>query len=121
MYRPQMVFLISSGVNFFFFLCGLKCLCNLDKILSGLNFNSSTCNGLLRKLLTKGTNYREPRSINLSKAYFETDQALESCIVTTVTINKATNSFAFICIHLLSFICTCIIKSQHIILNIFSI
>ena len=30
-------------------------------------------NEKLRKLLTKGPNYRESRNINYSKAYFETD------------------------------------------------
>ena len=37
-----------------------------------------TENKKLRKILTKGANYREPRSFR--KVYFETDQPLEACI-----------------------------------------
>ena len=39
-----------------------------------------TENKKLRKLLTKGPNYTEPRTINFRKSYFEIDQALETCI-----------------------------------------
>ena len=48
-----MMFLISTQVEMFLFSC--KCSCNLKKFQRrmkfqhGLNFNSSTCNGLLRK------------------------------------------------------------------------
>ena len=45
-------------------------------------------NKTLRKFLTKGPNYREPRSINFRKAYFKTDQVLETYIEKMSTKNK---------------------------------
>ena len=45
-----------------------------------------------RKLLTKNPNYREPRSIHFSKAYFEIDQALGTCIERIFTKNKLETS-----------------------------
>ena len=51
-----------------------------------------TSNKKLRKLLTKGSNYREPKSINFSKAYFEINLALKACIETLSTKNKLETS-----------------------------
>ena len=37
-------------------------------------------NSKLRRLLTKGPNYREPRSLNFSKAFNDIKSALDSCV-----------------------------------------
>ena len=41
---------------------------------------------------TKGPNYRKSRSINFRKAYFKTDQTLESCTENISTKNKLETS-----------------------------
>ena len=51
-----------------------------------------TENKKLRKLLTKGLNYRERRSINFREAYFEIYQALEAPIEKMSTRNKLDTS-----------------------------
>ena len=51
-----------------------------------------TGNKKLRKLLTNGPNYIEPKSINFSKVYFEINQALKACIETLSTKNTLETS-----------------------------
>ena len=51
-----------------------------------------TGNKKLRKLLTKGPNYREPKSMNFSKTYFEINQALKACNETLSIKNKLETS-----------------------------
>ena len=46
----------------------------------------------LRKLLAKGPNYREPRTINFSKAFIEISTALDKCIETVSLGTKYTTS-----------------------------
>ena len=51
-------------------------------------------NNELKKFLTKGSNYREPRAINFSKALIETTTPLDKCIEgMTLTTNCTTSKF----------------------------
>ena len=45
-------------------------------------------NKRLRKFFTKNPNKKQPRSINFSKAFFEIDKALETCIEKISTENQ---------------------------------
>ena len=49
-------------------------------------------NKKLRKLLTKNLNYRKPKSINFTKAFFEIDQGLEVRIERISTKDKLETS-----------------------------